>query len=119
MNLERLKYLKETVNLDYTLRHDVPQLYFTTEDLKWLVKQVEMLNNNIHVDGHGEFNISARDILLMLADNEMLKEENEKLKNADVERLEKLIDQLEHENQLLYGRLNLIRDLTEKEIGGE
>ena len=33
-----------------------------------------------------------------------------------VERLEEYIDHLKHENNLLYGRLNQIRDLTNKEI---
>ena len=33
-----------------------------------------------------------------------------------VERLKEYIGQLEHENKLLYGRLNTIRDLTNKEV---
>lgn len=41
MELERLNHLKAIVNLDYENRHDNPQMYFTWEDLKWLVAQAE------------------------------------------------------------------------------
>jgi hypothetical protein len=43
---------------------------------------------------------------------------HEKLMEAEsyIERQKEYIGQLEHENQLLYGRLNMIRDLTEKKI---
>jgi hypothetical protein len=43
---------------------------------------------------------------------------HEKLFEAEayIERQKEYIDQLEHEKQLLYGRLNMIRDLTEKKI---
>jgi hypothetical protein len=33
-----------------------------------------------------------------------------------VERLEEYIGQLEHEKQLLYGRLNMVRDLIDEKI---
>lgn len=52
MDSDRLKYLKEVIDLDYTDRHDMPQLYFTIDDLKFLItqvsvqqKEIEFLNN--------------------------------------------------------------------------
>jgi hypothetical protein len=75
MDKNRFETQKEMVYLDYTNRHDSPQIYFTVDDLKWLIEQAEK-----------------------------------------VERLEEYIDHLEHERNLLYGRLKMISDLTNKEI---
>lgn len=43
---------------------------------------------------------------------------HEQLHEAEsyIERQKEYIEQLEHENKLLYGRLNMIHDLTKKEI---
>lgn len=43
---------------------------------------------------------------------------HEKLMEAEayIERQKEYIDQLEHEKQLLYGRLNMIRDLVDKKL---
>lgn len=86
------------------------------EEMDWLVEQAEKLDKFVYVNEQGEPKITTKELMLLLMDFQYLKEENEKLKNAEVERLEEYIGQLEHENKLLYGRLNMIRDLTNKEV---
>lgn len=41
MEKDRFEQLKCIVELDYKDRHDAPSLYFTHDDLKWLIKQSE------------------------------------------------------------------------------
>lgn len=41
MDKVRFNQLKSLVELDHRIRQDMPQLYFHSEDLKWLFKQAE------------------------------------------------------------------------------
>jgi hypothetical protein len=49
MDKNRFETQKEMVYLDYTNRHDSPQLYFTVDDLKWLIEQTEKLEKELSV----------------------------------------------------------------------
>jgi hypothetical protein len=41
MDKKRLKELKAMMSISYKDRHDIPQLYFTVNELKWLIEQAE------------------------------------------------------------------------------
>lgn len=41
MDVKRLAELKEVLKMDFSERHDVPQFFFSVDDLKQLIEQAE------------------------------------------------------------------------------
>lgn len=41
MDKERFIFLNSMLNQNWTERHDIPQMHFTSSDLRWLMEQAE------------------------------------------------------------------------------
>ena len=99
MDNKRFEHLKSVVNLDYEDRHDLPQMYFTWEDLKHLIAQTEKV--------YGQADLLRQ-----------YRQENKQIKEAyqdredDIKSLEQLLRRVQRETSDYSTRITIERALT-------